>query len=715
MSALLARMNAWPLRQRAAILEAAGYLLLAGLWLIFLPADSAGGLVFGNLAVLIPALAAFLQVLFALPQLSGSRQGAWIWLAAALAAWALRNVFWVFFGLFLRRDPPVLSLADLFGLLAYPLVGYGLFRLSRGFRNAPSGFRFSLDMLINSGAVMTLGLLFLQRAGPFVPVEAVSVIYPLADLILLMILVSLVLPGLVPVRSAILPGLAFICLGFSDYAYSFLSLSQSYHAGSITSLGWMAGYLLIGIEVLRERTASGDSEKRLLPAHDLRSPALNILPIALVLALAWYVITDWRISGQISILGGSMTLLFIVILVVRLGIRAGEVELQKYWQLFSSLAEPAFICDPQGGILLGNPALYELQAAGKDANGARESLLELFEGGGRLQRGLEEALSRVVTLEAPSRMDATPYLLTLSQVPADGRRRLVAGVAHDLTEQKRQQETIGRAYTELQRVYGRLEDLNAELEGRVEERTRTLREAYRQLEEQHHALQELDRLKTDFVSMVSHELRTPLNHLGGGIELLLGKRTLSGVEQGTLELMQSAIQRLTRFVENILDLSALEAGRLDLRLVPISPAVLVEEVMRKRTQDPESRRIRLEMPADPPLVLADENVVQSVLHHLLDNALKYAPAGAVTVQVVTRRAGVRVQVMDEGQGIPPEKRRLLFQRFQRLEAGDSQSVYGYGLGLYLSRRLLRAMRSNLSYEARPGGGSCFFFSLKAAG
>ena len=122
----------------------------------------------------------------------------------------------------------------------------------------------------------------------------------------------------------------------------------------------------------------------------------------------------------------------------------------------------------------------------------------------------------------------------------------------------------------------------------------------------------------------------------------------------------------------------------------------------------------MEIPAELPLVLADEDVVQSVLHHLLDNAQKYAPDGIVKIRCRCEDDFVRMQVMDEGPGIPPEKRRLLFQKFQRLEAGDSQSVYGYGLGLYLSRRLLEAMQSSLEYEARPTGGSCFYFDLQVA-
>lgn len=714
MSVLLERLNIRALRQRAAVLEAAGYLVLAALWLAFLPAEATGEALPGSLAVLAPALAACLQVIFALPYLPKPQQGAWVLLGGALGGWALRSAVWVFYGLFLRQEPPPLSLADLFGLLAYPLAAYGLFKLSRGFRHAPSGFRFSLDVLINSGAVMTLGLLFLRRTGPIVPEQAVTIAYPLADLILVMILVSLVLPGLIPIRRAILPGLAFLLLGLSDYTYSFLSLSQGFRVGAVTSLGWIAGYLLLGIEVLRERSSPQAAEAAPVPGHDLRSPALNILPIALVLALAWYVITDWRLSGQLSYFGALMTLLFIVILVVRLGIRAGEVELGKYWQLFSSLAEPAFISDTQGRILLGNPALDELLPTGVEAGAERGSLSTVFAGGEELQRALVDAAGRVVTLEAPSRLRTAPYLLTLSPVSAEGRRKLVAGVAHDLSGQKEQQATLGRAYRELQTVYGKLEEMNTELEGRVEERTRTLSEAYRQLEAQHHALQELDRLKTDFVSMVSHELRTPLNHLGGGIELLLSKTDGNGAEQGTLELMQASIQRLTRFVENILDVSALEAGRMALRLVPVSPLVLIEEVLRKRTQDPGYARIRVEAPQELPLVLADENVVQSVLHHLLDNAQKYAPEGLVTIRAAARRQGVRVEVRDEGPGIPPEKRKLLFQRFQRLDTGDSQTVYGYGLGLYLSRRLLRAMHSNLSYEPGKGGGSCFHFLLKAA-
>ncbi len=100
---------------------------------------------------------------------------------------------------------------------------------------------------------------------------------------------------------------------------------------------------------------------------------------------------------------------------------------------------------------------------------------------------------------------------------------------------------------------------------------------------------------------------------------------------------------------------------------------------------------RSRLPADLPPVLADPGFLESVFNHLVDNALKYAPRGAIVVDALRLRGRLRVQVSDIGPGIPKEKQSMLFQRFQRLDAKDSQSVYGYGLGLYLSQRMLRAM------------------------
>jgi len=178
--------------------------------------------------------------------------------------------------------------------------------------------------------------------------------------------------------------------------------------------------------------------------------------------------------------------------------------------------------------------------------------------------------------------------------------------------------------------------------------------------------------------------------------------------------MKEEVERLKRFVENILNLSATEAGQIQLNLSPVSIEAVLDTVCTKFGANSEARKIEVRLPVDCPTVLADQIILESIFNHLLDNALKYAPESPVVVEAVRIRNRVRVQVTDRGPGIPQAKRRLLFQRFQRLDASDSQSVYGYGLGLYLSRRLLQAMQSDLAFEAPAEGGARFYFLLKVA-
>jgi signal transduction histidine kinase len=327
---------------------------------------------------------------------------------------------------------------------------------------------------------------------------------------------------------------------------------------------------------------------------------------------------------------------------------------------------------------------------------------------------LERAAREVCSMEVTLAKQETACLLTLSPIYSEGRKQLLAGALHDLSDQKRQQAALQKGYRDLQVLHRQLEDLNAQLEQKVEERTHTLSQAYQQMEEQNKRLQELDQLKSDFVSMVSHELRTPLTSLYGGLELLLLPKSRSGSDRSTLILMKQEVERLTRFVENILNLSATESGQIQLNLAPVSLAEVLDTVCNKFGVNPAARQIQVLVPPDCPVVLADQAILESIFNHLLDNALKYAPNSPVVVEAIRMKNRVRLQVTDQGPGIPQAKRRLLFQRFQRLDASDSQTVYGYGLGLYLSRRLLLAMDSDLAFEAPPEGGARFYFLLKVA-
>ena len=715
MQKLLNRLFPWQIRWKGVLAEALLFLAAYIIWLIFRSPASSSRLLIGNLAVLAPLVTSVLLTYMVLPQISPQSQPTWRFVGLALLCWAAGNGIRTFYE-GLRGIPlPNFSVADVLNFLAYPFFFYALVLYPFENRYAPSRFRFLLDATITSGVVAALGWLVLAQPEVSTgPKALVPLVYPIVDLILLMILLNMLLANRKARRTTLLWGIGLLAFFISDYVYSMLAQLDSYQAGGAGSLGWVAGGLIFSLGCVIEADSSPHKGQARGFGLDLGARLQNILPVTLVLALFWFVIENWQLSGKLSVFGLWMSLLLALALIVRVGIRAGEAELLKYWQLFSSLAEPAFICDKHGRILLANPAMARAFVLRDENQVVGMSLAAIFADQVLPADLLERASRQECTLEIPFSPDHTPFLLSLSPIFSEGRKALIAGSAHDLSGQKRQQEAIQKAYNELQVVYRQLEELNEQLEQKVEQRTGTLQEAYRRLEAQNNLLQELDQLKSDFVSMVSHELRTPLTSLNGGLELLLNRKGRSAADREPLALMKDEVQRLTHFVENILNLSAMEAGRLEVHSLPVSLSAIVEDVCRQFRTGPGAERIRISLPEDLPPVLADSGFLESVFNHLVDNALKYASQGVVTVDAVRQRNRLRVQVTDSGPGIPREKQPLLFQRFQRLDARDSQSVYGYGLGLYLSQRMLRLMGSDLAFEEPPELGARFYFYLKVA-
>ena len=698
---------------KGVLVEALLFLAAYILWLIFRSPESSSRLLIGGVAVLAPLVTSVLLTFLLLPQISPPSQRTWQFVGLALLCWSIGNGIRTFYEVLRGVPLPNSSLADVFNLLAYPFFFYALVLHPFENRYAPSRFRFLLDATITSGVVAALGWLTLAQPDVAINRQAlVPLVYPILDLILLMILLNMLLASRKARRATFLWGIGLLAFFVSDYVYSILAQFGNYQAGGLGSLGWVAGGLIFSLGSVIEANSFPRKSQANGLGFDLGVRIQNILPVTLVLALFWYVMVDWQLSGEISVLGLWMSLLLALALIVRVGIRAGESELLKYWQLFSSLAEPTFICDKRGKILLANPALLKALVLRDENQVVGMSLTAIIDDQSLPDDLLECASRQEYTLEISLRRLQTPCLLSLSPIFSEGRKVLIAGSVHDLSEQKRQQEAVQKAYNELQVVYRQLEELNEQLEQKVDQRTNTLEEAYRQLEAQNKILQELDQLKSDFVSMVSHELRTPLTSLNGGLELLLKRKGRSAADREPLVLMKNEVQRLSLFVENILNLSAMEAGRLEVRPVPVSLSAIAEDVCRKFSAVPGAERIRINLPEDLPPVLADAGFLESVFNHLLDNSLKYAPQGTVTVDAVQQVGRLRVQITDFGPGIPKEKQPLLFQRFQRLDAKDSQSVYGYGLGLYLSQRMLRAMGSDLAFEDPPEGGARFYFYLK---
>ena len=702
--------------RRGVLVESLIFILVYAFILIVLPQESPAKVFAENLAILISSLTAAILIFSSLSALTPATRPAWIMLALALVTWAVADFAQTFYLLigtpFFRFAPDVIN------LVAYILAAYGLLRYPSESRYVPTRFRLILDAAISSGVIATLGWLMLIRT--FLGTYNVSVVwmllasYPIFDMILLTLLFSISLSSLMPRITALSLGIGLLAFTVSDYAYSSLALFSSEPVGFI-SLGWIIGPLLIGMGAVFEKSEQGKPVVSIRQTDTgLSAQFQKVLPIALVMVLFWYVLSDWRLRGNFSTVGLWMSLLLGIMLVVRLGIRAGEAELNNYWQLFKNLGDPAFICDANGKIILSNPAFHQLETSREENltlpsvfSGIPDNALETVS-----KKKAAEALEVNVSL---NERDA-PYLLSLNPAVTESRQVLIAGVAHNLSEQIQQRNVIQAAYDELHVVHRQLEELNTGLERKVAERTATLMDAYRRLEEQNKVLQELDQLKSDFVSMVSHELRNPLNNLGGGLELMLAKSKSKNqrTDKNTLKLMQAEVQRLTRFVESILDVSAAEAGRLKLHPTTLSLTQIFERLNQHWKTLEDAKRIQVQLESNLPNVVAAQNALESVLRHLVDNAIKYAPDGPVIVSAAKHNGQIRIDVRDFGPGIPEDKRNLLFGRFQRLDTKDSQTVYGYGLGLYLSRRLLQEMGSILTFDAPDDGGARFSFFLKVA-
>jgi signal transduction histidine kinase len=232
------------------------------------------------------------------------------------------------------------------------------------------------------------------------------------------------------------------------------------------------------------------------------------------------------------------------------------------------------------------------------------------------------------------------------------------------------------------------------------------------LEEQHKKLQSLDQMKSDFVSMVSHELRAPLTNISGGIELLLANRKqLNEKTHRSLTLVQTEIQRLTRFVETILDLSAMEAERLPLYPEPVNVNDLIRNTIDQLKELPGSQRLTFQPKNALPAVLADPSGLVSVITHLIDNAIKYAPEGKIHLSTDQKREKVNVTIRDHGPGIPIDAQPYLFEKFYRVNPVDSQTIYGHGLGLYMANRMLEAMGGEIGVKNCEDGGAEFTISL----
>ena len=237
------------------------------------------------------------------------------------------------------------------------------------------------------------------------------------------------------------------------------------------------------------------------------------------------------------------------------------------------------------------------------------------------------------------------------------------------------------------------------------------------LEKAHRELMVLDRMKSDFVSTVSHELRSPLAVIEGFAKTLVEHfdRIDRETERESIEIILKKAIALEGLIENLLDMSRIEEGRLEVSLEPLDVVELCELVRADQERVAERHEVTLEAPTGEITVVADRKKVEVALGNLVRNAVKFSPDGG-KVAILVREAGVmaEIEVTDQGIGIPIGEQEQVFDRFYQVDSGETRSFQGSGLGLYITRELVEAMGGTVTMESEPGLGSTFRFTLPLA-
>jgi PAS domain S-box-containing protein len=221
----------------------------------------------------------------------------------------------------------------------------------------------------------------------------------------------------------------------------------------------------------------------------------------------------------------------------------------------------------------------------------------------------------------------------------------------------------------------------------------------------------VEQLKDEFIGLVSHELRTPLTVISGSLRTAMS----AGVSQeDVLELIQNAaegVDLLEAILENMLELSRYQAGRLQLRIETVSIADAVQNIIEKLKRQGISRQFLMDIPGELPPVEADPVRVERILFNLMENAAKYSPEDSeVTVSSRTEGGFIVTRIIDRGSGISPDDQPKIFELFQRLEP-SRYLTKGVGLGLVVCKRLVEAQGGWIKVESELGKGSTFSFAL----
>ncbi|NMC73718.1 MAG: PAS domain-containing protein [Geobacteraceae bacterium] len=344
-----------------------------------------------------------------------------------------------------------------------------------------------------------------------------------------------------------------------------------------------------------------------------------------------------------------------------------SAERNRLDTILRGMGEGVIVTDQEGNVTLANPAFRVLFSLGEEIEG--KSLVEITR-----QPAIHNALKKVLDTreeiieEMAVLVPHEKYMLT-HWVPLREEGKLLGAVAvfHDITDLKR-----------------------------------------------------LENVRKDFVANVSHELRTPVSVIKGFAETLLfeGRDLTPEKNLQFITIIHNHAERLANLISDLLALSRMESGVMELEPTSVNLAGTVARTFHLLEGKALAKQVSLVASsslADTPPVLADPSRLEQVLINLLDNAVKYTPAGgSVTVSATQENDHIRIDVADTGVGIPPQDLPRIFERFYRVDTARSRDMGGTGLGLSIVKHIVQAHGGTISVDSTPGKGSTFSFTMKRA-
>ncbi len=308
------------------------------------------------------------------------------------------------------------------------------------------------------------------------------------------------------------------------------------------------------------------------------------------------------------------------------------------------------------------------------------------------------------------------------------RRRLGLQLAARVEELEKANRTIRALNEELQR---RVDEATGELKRRMDELARAneeIAELYRNSQQHVEQLEELDELKSRFLSMASHELKTPLTAMSGFAQIVL-RRLQTRLERGIpseaewereqrtsieqVDMLKEQTTKLVRLVDELLDVSRIESGKVEFRFAPLDLQQFAADIVAKMQLTTSQHQISLA--AEPPeqlTLMADQDHLEQVLNNLLSNAIKYSPEGGqITLRLKPEGDSVIISVRDQGVGIPRSELDAVFGLFYQSPEPSRRKGGGMGLGLYISKEIVTRHGGRIWVESEMGRGSTFYLSL----